>query len=320
MIMVKIVAVILAVVLVVIVILAFYSMKQHRDLLEQEAKTVPPPGVMVHVDGTKMHVYGEGEGNLTLVFMAGHGTSGPLLDFKPVWKRMTDLHRIAVVERPGYGWSDTSDRPRDIDTILEESRKALELAGEKPPYVLLPHSMSGLEAIRWAQRHPDEIKAIVGLDMCTPETIALLPQPNALQLGLLSLTSKLGLSRYLGDSQLTEYLPLLESADLSDEDKEASIALFHKSILTTDMKRELESLRKNADTVAADGIPTDKPMFFFISEGQDGLVKGWKDTLNSYLSHLTTKDHRLLPTGHYVHHQEAQTIAQEATSFIRGLD
>jgi hypothetical protein len=29
--------------------------------------------------------------------------------------------------------------------------------------------MSGLEALYWAQKFPDEIKAIIGIDMATPE-------------------------------------------------------------------------------------------------------------------------------------------------------
>ena len=44
------------------------------------------------------------------------------------------------------------------------------MAGEKAPYILLPHSMSGIEAIRWKQLYPDDIKAIIGLDMATPLT------------------------------------------------------------------------------------------------------------------------------------------------------
>ena len=28
--------------------------------------------------------------------------------------------------------------------------------------------MSGLEAIRWKQKYPDEVKAIIGLDMAVP--------------------------------------------------------------------------------------------------------------------------------------------------------
>lgn len=51
--------------------------------------------------------------------------------------RMIDKYRIAVVEKSGYSWSETSNSPRDIDTMLEETRKALELSGEKGPYVLV---------------------------------------------------------------------------------------------------------------------------------------------------------------------------------------
>jgi pimeloyl-ACP methyl ester carboxylesterase len=122
----------------------------HRNQLRKEAKEYIPPGSMVEVNGKKMHVYSQGEGELSLIFMSGHGTSNPTLDFMPLWMRLVDEYRIAVVEKSGYGWSETSNSPRDIDTMLEETRKALELSGEKGPYVLFPHSMSGLEALYWA--------------------------------------------------------------------------------------------------------------------------------------------------------------------------
>ena len=41
-------------------------------------------------------------------------------------------------------------------------------AGEQGPFILLPHPMAGLEAIRWKQKYPDEIKAVIGLDMAFP--------------------------------------------------------------------------------------------------------------------------------------------------------
>ncbi len=65
-------------------------------------------------------------------------------------------YRTVVVEKAGYGYSDVSDISRDIDTILEETREALTQAGEEGPYILYPHSMSGIEALYWAQKYPDE--------------------------------------------------------------------------------------------------------------------------------------------------------------------
>ena len=65
--------------------------------------------------------------------------------------------------------SDVVDKSRDIDSILEDTRTALAAAGLNAPYVLCPHSMSGLEALYWAQKYPDEVSAIIGLDMAVPE-------------------------------------------------------------------------------------------------------------------------------------------------------
>ena len=34
----------------------------------------------------------------------------------------------------------------------------------------MPHFMSGLEAIRWRQKYPEDVETIIGLDMATPQT------------------------------------------------------------------------------------------------------------------------------------------------------
>ena len=54
--------------------------------------------------------------------------------------------------------------------MLDEVRQGLRLAGESGPYMLFSHSMSGLEAIYWAQQYPEEVAAIIGLDMAVPES------------------------------------------------------------------------------------------------------------------------------------------------------
>lgn len=291
----------------------------HRRQLRQEAKAYMPPGTMVDVNGKHLHVYAEGEGDLTLVFMSGHGTSNPTLDFKPLWVRMVDDYRIVVVERSGYGWSETSKSPRDIDTILEETRKALDLSGEKGPYVLFPHSMSGLEALYWAQTYPDEVRAIVGLDPCTPETFDILPEPDRSQLYAMYIVSRTGLSRYMPTSDVEAYFPLMTSEALTEEDKRAYLAVFYRSAFSRDMLREVDYLKDNAEKVADNGVPTDTPMYFFISDDQEASVKGWKNTLSDYLAQLTLGAHRQLATGHYVHYDQSDIIAEEAKAFLEGV-
>ena len=123
------------------------------------------PGQFVEVDGHNMSVYTEGSGDHTIVFLSGWGTESPLYDFKPLWSKLTDDYRIVVIEKFGYGFSDEIDGERDFDTILRQDREALEKLGIEGPFVLCPHSLSGLEATLWAQKYPDEVEGIVGLDM-----------------------------------------------------------------------------------------------------------------------------------------------------------
>jgi hypothetical protein len=106
-----------------VVVLLLLSTLYHTYKLRNEAKEYPPPGEFIQVNNNKMHVYTEGQGDLTLVFMAGSGTSNPTIDFKPLWMRMTDDYRIAVVEKAGYGWSETSSSSRDIDTMPKKQEK-----------------------------------------------------------------------------------------------------------------------------------------------------------------------------------------------------
>ena len=80
-------------------------------------------GTMVEVDGGEMCVYTEGEGEHTIVFMSGYGTHSPILDFKPLYNRLSDDFRIVVVEKFGYGFSDETDMSRNIDTMLEQTRR-----------------------------------------------------------------------------------------------------------------------------------------------------------------------------------------------------
>lgn len=303
--------------LVAIILIAFWI--NHNYQLRKEAKIFLPPGTMVEVNEKKLHVYAEGDGNTTLVFMAGHGTSYPTVDFKPLWVRMIDEYRIAVVEKSGYGWSDPSNSPRDIDTMLEETRESLKLSGETGPYILFPHSMSGLEAIYWAQKYPDEVIAIIGLDPTTPESIEVLPEPSKIQLYFMYLISRAGLSRFIPDSEIGSFLPLMKSHDLSEEDRSQYLAVFYKSTFTKDMLREIEYLKQNAETVRENDLPAETPMYFFISDDQEVSNVGWKGILSDYLSEVKIGKSMQLDTGHYIHHDKADVIAEEAKAFLKEI-
>ncbi|MFG1781052.1 alpha/beta fold hydrolase [Rhodococcus oryzae] len=118
----------------------------------------------VEVDGNRMSVAVQGSGPRTVVLMPGLGTPEPILGFAPLARRLAEQNTVVTVEPFGLGLSDGTDAPRTSEAIVDETRIALRELGLSGPYVLMPHSISGLYAMWWATNHPDEVAAVVGLD------------------------------------------------------------------------------------------------------------------------------------------------------------
>ena len=203
----------------IITILILICFGYHRYRLKKEEKLREPFGQLVNINGNNMSIYVEGSGEKTLVFLSGGGTCSPILDFKSLYSLLSDEYRIVVVEKFGYGYSDVVDEDRSIQTILSETRAALDKAGVEGPYVLCPHSMSGIEALYWAQEYPDEVEAIIGLDMAVPEYY----ENMKINLPLM----KLG--QYAAALGVTRLIPALAESDaikygtLTDDEKKKEV-------------------------------------------------------------------------------------------------
>ncbi|QDQ98531.1 alpha/beta fold hydrolase [Tomitella fengzijianii] len=300
------------------------SFVHHRNALDREDALLDPPGTMVSVDGHRMHVYTEGgEGAApdapTLVFLSGGGTASPVLDFTPLFSRLSGDFRIAVVERLGYGFSDVADEPRDVDTVLSETRQALGEAGVHGPYVLFPHSMAGLAAIRWAQLQPEEVAGIVGLDAAVPQSYSHIAIPNSLLLHAFSVAAKLGLTRLA--PSFADGRPAIASGGLSAADEDVYRAILYRRTETTPMIREIEAVKENAEKVGA-APPPQVPMLFFTSNGEGTGIDTdtWRGYQRAFLDKVHDSRQVILESGHYVHDYETDTIAGTARNFIDGLD
>jgi len=283
----------------------------------------PAPGKLVNVNKHKIHIFSEGQGERTLVFMAGSGTSCPTLDFKPLWSLLSDDNRIVVIEKAGYGWSESTKNPRDLNTMLDESREALVLAGIHAPYYLVPHSMSGLEAIHWAQKYPDEVKAIIGLDPGIPDLYdAMKISPIfTFTVGISSLLARLGISESLASAICHKNFPSFQSTFLTDDDRAVYIDIVRNSTFTSNMINERKSLRENTKIAKEQPIPSDIPLYFFISNGKgmDGIgvkSEAWRKLLKNFLTNFDNAKYQELDCGHYVHSYEPIKIADEIKAFV----
>lgn len=298
----------------VLFILLLISYINHKIRLAQETALLDPLGQMVEVDGHKMSVYIEGSGDTTLVFMSGGGTSSPILDFKSLYSLLSDNYQIVVVEGFGYGFSDIVDKNRDIDSILEDTRAALKSAGLRAPYVLCPHSMSGLEALYWAQKYPDEVSAIIGLDMAVPEYYENM-KINIALIQMASWAANIGVTRLipgLSESDTIKY------GTLTEDEKEIYKAVFYSRMATITMVNETKCVKDNALKVKNLGIPQ-VPMLLFISNGSGGTgfdKETWRKIPIYYISQVNGGEFIELDCPHYVHDYEYETISESIITFL----
>ena len=229
---------------------------------------------LVEVGGTKLNVYTEGEGAVTIVFMAGNGVTCPVLEYKPIYRRMSKKYRIAVIEKAGYGFSEGTDEPRTIENLVAADREALRKAGIEPPYVLAPHSYSGLEAVYWANTSPDEVRAVLSMDMAVPDTAIAqsreLPEEKRRamiqkQQKLIHKISKGGILTKLMKNKLENATGLMSGNELTEDEKVVYKEYFYKNLAHKEYADEALLLTDNAVKVNKTGL-LKCPCCFFIGD------------------------------------------------------
>ena len=299
--------------MIILVLFVIISFVRHKICSSKEKDLRTPLGALVEVNGHNMSVYIEGKGDKTLVFLSGGGTCSPILDFKSLYSLLTDEYKIVVVEKFGYGFSDVVDEKRDIDTILSETRTALEKAEVQGPYILCPHSMSGLEALYWAQKYPKEVEAIIGLDMAVPgyydEMNISIPVMKAGQYG-----AALGITRWIPSLAESD---AMKFGTLSDKEKEIYRAVFYQRTATVTMINEMKTVKDNANVVKENGVPQ-VPMLLFLSNGSGGTgftEERWRSIPKEYISASENARFIELDCPHYVHDYKYEEMGREIRNF-----
>ena len=267
-----------------------------------------PNGMFADVLGHKIHVFRTGDVNKPkLVFLSGSGTTVPSLDFKILYSKLADRYRIIVIEKFGYGYSDLFEGPCDIDSVVNYQREALRQVGETGPYILLPHSMSGLEAIRWIQLYPDEITALIGIDMATPKTYFRWAG-GELDKRIASIRKMQKLKK----SGLLDLLPR-NKRGLSKEEIKQQTLLWKRNGMNNCILNEAYALMENTKTVS-EGGNISCPVLLFVSNGKQ-VSKGWLEDEKEF-AEKTNAEMVCYDCGHYMHYFESEKMNGKICGFL----
>ena len=120
------------------------------------------PSQLVDIGGRRINLHCTGAGGPTVILIAGSASWSPIwYKVQPVIAQKT---RVCGFDRAGYGFSDPAPRPQIISDVVDDLHAALKAGAISGPYVLVGHSLGGVEARLDAQRWPKEVAGMVLVD------------------------------------------------------------------------------------------------------------------------------------------------------------
>ncbi|MBQ8318664.1 MAG: hypothetical protein IJX85_10020 [Lachnospiraceae bacterium] len=258
----------------------------HKSKLKKEVAYLNTPGHFVDVDGHSIHIIDEGnvDSEVTLLFLHSADVSDDSVALRPMFNELKDDYRIVFVERSGVGFSESRGIDKNIDNMLEETRTVLDKAGVEGPFVVVPVGTAGLEVIHWANKYPDEIEAVIGINMTYPE-----------QYADITTEEYCGFFDYLlvpfyslGGQRFMEVVyPSNEYGVYTETQMLTRRALVSKVGFTKDMYNENLAMVDNANKVAEEGWPEELNMYLIYANPLMEPYRSSNESVNdSYQSAL----------------------------------
>jgi pimeloyl-ACP methyl ester carboxylesterase len=136
-------------------------------------KTHPAPGRVIDIAGQQLHLYCDGVANpdeATIVIDADIAAFS--LDWVAIQRALISDHRVCLVDRAGYGWSEAVGGERSAEQVVLELHTLLVASGEPAPYVLAGHGLGAVHGQLYAARYPEETGGLVLINPLTEEVLS----------------------------------------------------------------------------------------------------------------------------------------------------
>lgn len=305
---------ILAIVFGAIVLLNLISLFVNQVFFSHELDNLTPYGELVKVNGGNMHVYSMGDGEKTIVLLPGFANPLPSADFAPLMRALAKDYTVVSIEYFGIGFSDETKSPRTNENYTEEIRLALSAAGFSAPYILMPHSGSGIYSEYYATNYPEEVSAIIMLDTTSSaETSTNVPK-FVYSLG--KVQQAIGLTRPFNSLLVSSTLEINEEngyrhTEIGDYTK------FINHYYNNTIADQLLRLNDNIEEVMNMDFPNSIPVLKLVaSETAQGKQTGEKYQ-NAHIDRLgSNAEWRVIEGNHYLYHGHVEDIYDATNDFL----
>lgn len=116
----------------------------------------------INIGSHSLHAVVAGRGSPVVVFDGGIGAGSE--EYRELQDRIASTTTVVTYDRAGYGASDVGPLPRDSRSEVEELRTLLARLRVPGPYILVGHSLGGLNIQVYAHIYREEVAGMVLLD------------------------------------------------------------------------------------------------------------------------------------------------------------
>jgi pimeloyl-ACP methyl ester carboxylesterase len=278
-------------------------------------QTFPQQGRRVEVGTFSLNLDCSGDGSPTVILDGGVGE--PAREWALVQPGIAAFTRVCSYDRAGYGWSDPGPRPRTSARIAGELHTLLGRAGIAPPYVLVGHSLGGLNVRFYASQYPDEVAGMVLVDASHPDQEARGLRPHVSPLAVLDpLLLRLGILRafFLLDGR-----PRLPPR-LHDE---LEYLMLQRKAIEANFD-ETRNFSQSADEVRGRGDLGSKPLVVvtaaYFSPRRPAIHDLWIRELQPDLLRLSRHSRQIMAaSGHSIPLQQPDLVVQAVREVLASL-
>lgn len=290
-----------------------------------DEKAYPPMGKMVDIGGYKLHMIDQGTGGPTVVMDAALGNN--CLDWSLVQPEIEKFTRVITYDRAGYAWSDESPLERNSENMVKELHTMLHNSGVPAPYVLVGHSLGGVNVRLFASMYPDEVAGVILVDSSHEEQLEKLPKfdlPWHLKPAAAIAISKLGISRFMNYFE----------TDNSEKYSQNIQKLYNLQKLSTKSTRALSYEFSNFEQSFnqlknAGGLLGDKPLTVITAgkqptdenlEPEDPWNKAWRE-LQSNLVTKSSHGKQVFAenSSHMINYEQPEIIVEAVREMVDEL-
>jgi pimeloyl-ACP methyl ester carboxylesterase len=314
-----------------VALLVLLGMVYQQISTVKDLSKYPPPGQLIDVGGYRLHLHCKSQGHPTVVMDYGLGGISPL--WYQVQSQVAKFTSVCVYDRAGYGWSEPSPHPRTSLIMVQELHTLLKKGGIAGPYLLVGHSLGGLNMRLFASQYPSEVVGVVLVDAVPANVYSRLGSEfrenmaaTRQMFGSLSIISRLGILRLLlqlkGSDVAPEFVQKLPPSVQS-----VVLAKFLPQSFNTALA-ESALLEKDAELVSQTSFPSHLPLVvishglnMFSGQNVEAAESIWRQ-LQAETSQLSTSGSLQIAygSGHNIHIDQPQLVVDAIRKILEQIN